>query len=131
MTIIEDKRDRADQFIRPGFFRVRFGKGFPWLPAIIFRPCPIEMPEDGDWVWLDRWPLLQGMRDANALGAFKEACDPYWVWLNGVEITKDECIYWIQVRVHIKLYEPDAPDADPRKKIDLNKAAPIGPKGIE
>lgn len=106
-------------------------KGAPWLPAVIYRPCPIEMQRDGgDWQWVDRWPILEALRDADVFGRPKDLCDPYWVWLNGREISHSEFVYWLETRRHIKLYEPDAPDADPTKKIDLNKMRPIGPPGM-
>lgn len=109
-------------------FKCKLVKGAPWIPAIIFRPCPIEMFVDEPWNWYDRWPALQAARDVDSFGRFKEECDPYWVWTHGVEIDAKELRYWIETRQHIRLHEPDAADANPREKIDLNKMAPRGPR---
>ena len=27
----------------PGFFKMRLTRGGPWVPAIVYRPCPIEL----------------------------------------------------------------------------------------
>ena len=39
--MIVQSRPIADP--QPGFFRLRVHKGGPWTPAVIFRPCPLEM----------------------------------------------------------------------------------------
>lgn len=121
-------RDHSDQFIRAGFFKLRLGKGTPLLPAAIWRPCPIEMPEDGAWQAIDRWTQLVAAYDSDSFGNWLTPCDPHFVWLRGKEIDYHECMYWLATRQHIRLHEPDAIDADPHKRIDLNIAPPIGPR---
>lgn len=83
---------------------------------------------DEPWNWTDRWPHLQALRDVDAFGRLKEPCDPYWLWLHGTEIGTDEFRYWVKTRQHIKLHDPYAFDADARKRVDLSKAPPIGPR---
>lgn len=123
-----DARDHADQFIRPGYFALQLVKRGPFLPAAIWRPCPIEMAVEEPWLWLDRWPLLQAAYEADAFGRLREPIDPYLLWQRGVEVPIEEFRYWIETRRHIRLHEPRAVDADPRQAIDLSKAAPRGPR---
>lgn len=117
-----------DHAIRAGFFKLRLVKNGPFIPAIIYRPCPIEMFVDAPWNWLDRWPRLAAKYDSDSFGRPKHDCEPIWVWKHGVEITVSEYRYWMDTRQHIRLYEPDAVDADPFTAIDLNKMAPRGPR---
>lgn len=114
--------------IRPGLFKVKIVKGAPWIPAVIYRPCPFEMFVDEPWNMLDRWPPLLAARDTDSFGRLKESCDPFWVWVHGEEISALEFKFWMDTRRHIKLHEPDAIDADPRRKIDLSQMAPRGPR---
>ena len=55
-------RGRDTRDIRPGFFKVQAVFNGPWLPACIWRPCPIEFHDDGAWQWLDRWHRLECRR---------------------------------------------------------------------
>lgn len=125
----EKTRNHAEGLIRPGFFKIKFTKGGPWIPAVIYRPCPIEMDvDDNPWRWCDRWPQLHAMCNSDSFGHLLEEIDPYRVWVGGTEIELWEFQHWMAVRRHIRLYEPDAIDADPRRRIDLSKAAPRGPR---
>lgn len=85
------------------------------------------MRDHGMWVPLDRHHPLQAGTDASLVGKIKQDADPYRIWLNGTEITEREWMYWMRIRQHIQLNEPDAVDSDPHKKIDLRKARPILP----
>lgn len=113
---------------RAGFFKIQLVKGGAWVPAVIFRPCPIEMQSPRRWQWIDRWPALQAMRDADSFGGLRETCDPEQVWMYGCEIDQAEFRHWLKTRQHIRLHEPNAVDANPYRKIDLSRAAPIGPR---
>ncbi len=137
---LDDIRDKLTDDPRPGFFKIQllrpnqwiegvhYRTGSPWLPAAIWRPCPIEFVEGEFCQWVDRWYGLLAMRDADSFGRLREPCEVDWLWQRGVEIDMTEFQYWISVRQHIRLHDPDAMDADPRKRIDLSKAAPIGPR---
>lgn len=86
------------------------------------------MPEDGIWIPLDRWPLLQAAYDVDSFGRLKTPCEPARVWVSGVEIEMPEFRYWVATRRHIQLNEPGAADADPRKAVDLSKMRGVGPR---
>lgn len=124
----DEDRDHSEAAIRPGYFKCQIVPRGAWVPAAIFRPCPIEFGEGGFVQPIDRFHPLQAARDADFRGRLKEACDPYWVWLNGTEIDVAEFQYWIATRVHVYLHEPGAVDANPRKAIDLSKAPMIRPR---
>lgn len=98
----------------PGFFKIQLTSKGPWLPATIYRPCPIEMFIEEPWHWLDRWPQLA----ANING---EDAEPEKVWVGGFKIDIEEWLYWYKTREHIRWYEPTAGDANPRKRIDWLK----------
>ena len=121
-------RGRSVTDIRPGFFQVQIVNDGPWIPAVIFRPCPIEFIEDGPWNWLDRWPRLDAARDCDIFGRLKEPCDPEWVWATGTEISYEDWKWRMATRQHIYMHEPNAIDANPKKKIDLTWAKPKGPR---
>lgn len=114
--------------MRPGFFKLRLVKNGPYLPALIERPCPIEMFTDQAWNWLDRWPRLVGWYDVDALGNVEVRCDPYKIWLGGTELEKGDFMFYCELRQYIKLHESDAPDANRNAAIDLSKMAPVGPR---
>lgn len=113
--------------IRPGLFKIQMVDRGAWVPAGICRPCPIEMPEDGDWQPIDRWSPLRAWIDVDLFGRPKWIGDPFWVWLKGTEIDFLDYQFTVDLRVHIMRNEPDAHDADPTKKVDINHMAPALP----
>jgi len=86
------------------------------------------MPDDFDWQPIDRHHHLQARYDVDSFGNPKTECDPTWLWISGTEIPVSEYRYWADTRVHIQLNEPDAPDANPRQAVDINRMAPVGPR---
>ena len=105
---------------QPGFFRVRMVRGGPWVPAVIFLPCPWICPADN--VSPDEWCLpLDRSRRLMAQVAGR----PVWpedVWNYAEAVSIDEHDYlravwdWAQT-------VPDAPEATPRKAVDLRTVA--------
>jgi len=73
------KRGQAE-FPREGFFKLRFKRRGPWLPARIYRPLPLD-PDTGEL--LDRWLPLQGELNGHPYDYRK-------IWTRGQDIGKDE-----------------------------------------
>lgn len=126
--IHSDQRDHSEAAMRPGLFKLRLAKNAPYVPAVIYRPCPIEFSIEHPWIWLDRWYQLEGWYDVDARGRPAQSCDPYKIWLGGTEIDYADFQYLCDLRQHIAQYEPDAADADRNVAIDLAKLPPIGPR---
>lgn len=124
----DERRDHAEALVRPGFFKLQLVKGGPWIPAVIYRPCPLEMLETEVWQGIDRYAPLRAAMDSDSFGALKDEVDPYRVWVGGREIELWEFQHWMNVRRHIRLHEPDAFDADRMRKVDLSKAPPRRPR---
>lgn len=89
---------------RPGFFRFRATRKGPWLPAVIYRPCPFVQPDPrydegsahpADWCRPTERPrplcaLLNGneFREAWEYGERISGVDKIWRW--GHLVTADE-----------------------------------------
>jgi len=97
---------------QPGFFRVRETSGGPWIAARIYRGCPIEMPIDAPWQWLDRWPPLVADIDGRDV-------PPEKIWSSGEPITLAEWLYLTEAAAWERQYAPAAPPANPRQRVDL------------
>lgn len=112
----------------PGFFKLRMVRGGVWVPALIWQPCPMVIPEDpneeavgempSDWCYpIDpyRGPraLLARIGDA--------AVDPLEVWQRGRKITGEE-YYWRRgLREWAIVKAPSQPEANPRQPVDLRR----------
>lgn len=123
----EWQRDLYGRDMRPGLFKIQLIERGPWIPAGICRPCPIEMPADEPWQWIDRWPSLRAWIDVDLFGRPKWVEDPFRVWINGKPVTFEDYLFSVDLRVHIMRNEPDAHDADPHKSVDINTMAPALP----
>lgn len=127
-----DLRDLHDEHherhLRPGFFRLRVVKDGPYVPAVIYRPCPIEMPANGPWQAVDRFYPLRAYYGITLLGNLDKPVPPFRIWERGEEVTYNEYKDWCATRQHIERYEPDAIDANPLKAVDITHMAPRGPR---
>lgn len=113
----------------PCFYAVRLTKGGPRCPLKYWWGLPAD-PVTGEL--LDRSPrwnvLLNGEfvdpdRVLIIRGGINDAKG--YVDVKGEEITETEYLYLLQVRDWATTYAPDAPEANPREKIDLNRLKPI------
>lgn len=93
-----------------GFFKRRFVKGGPWVPARIWMHQPIE---DGELVGEE---TLQAEVD----GQFATASDQ-WSWLASNPITEAEFKYLTATRKWAVENAPDEPYANPRERVDWRK----------
>lgn len=102
---------------QPGFFQMRLVKGGPWVPAIIYRPCPLEMhPET--FQHIDRWPHLEAEIDGMPASVDR-------IWTSGRFISIAEYLYLKDDRAWVRQYAPHLPEARPEEAMDVNKLAPI------
>ncbi len=101
----------------PGFFKMRLVKNGPWVPALIYRPCPIELnPETFQAV--DRVYHLEAAIDNMPVNVDR-------IWLSGRRITAAEYLYLRADRAWVRQYRPDLPEANPMQSVDLNAQPPI------
>ena len=101
---------------RPGFFRVRFVKGGPWVGARIWWETECIDPLTGAEMERPRI-LLAEIDDA--------PCEPEYVQLHGFAIPEAEWSYLAHTARWAVQYAPDDPAANPRRAIDLNALPPI------
>jgi hypothetical protein len=104
----------------PGFFRMKLVRGGPWVPALIWRPCPIVIPQPlettpgpEDWCRpLDRSrPLLARIGEREA--------DPFDVWTYGRRIGAAEYHWRLALGKWAQTHAPLDPEANPRARVDL------------
>lgn len=101
----------------PGFFKMRLIKGGPWVPALIYRPCPLELcPET--FQWIDRVYRLEAEIDGMPV-------DVNRIWTSGRQITAAEYLYMKAHRAWVRQHAQHLPEARPEEAIDINKLAPI------
>lgn len=100
----------------PGFFKLKLVRGGPWVPAIIWRACPIEF-EPETFQAVDRCYHLQA--EING----KQA-DVMRVWTARERITMAEYLYLTDDRAWVTQYAPHLPEANPLVPIDFNTLSP-------
>jgi hypothetical protein len=105
---IVDYYEPRSAVIKPGFFLVRLGKGRPLVPARIWW-CAHEPgnPENELEV-----PFLEG----EAAG---KPYQPALIWSSGLPTTEAEYRFRMALHAHCVEHEPDAPEANPTRKVRL------------
>lgn len=96
-----------------GFYRGRLVKGGPWVPIRIWFGAPLD-PLTGEE--LDRSHRWQAERN----GEFVEV-DAVWPFCAADAINEAEYRYLLATNQWAAEHAPDAPEAAPRQKIDLNR----------
>ena len=109
-----------------GFFRLRLVTGGPYVPALIYAPCPFawepEHPaEDLGWgveplrapVGMQRWTMM-------AL-ANEQEIDPLTVWQRGERIDARGYHQMVAAKRRAEHHAPHEPEANPRERIDLRR----------
>lgn len=97
----------------PGFYKMRLVKGGPWVPVVIWRPCPIE-PNPETFQGIDRYPRLQcrvAGREADPVETFISCSDKV--------IPVHEYHYLLDSYGWAIENAPEAPEANPYRAIDL------------
>jgi hypothetical protein len=102
---------------QPGFFVTRLVRGGPMVPAVIWRPCPLEIdPYEGIIQPLDRYPHLRARildRDVH----------PETVWAAGRAVPMAEWRFLTAMVAWARIWAPDHPLANPKTPIAIEKMA--------
>jgi hypothetical protein len=107
---------RAIDRPEPGFFKMRLTRGGPWVPAILYRPCPIEFnPETFQGV--DRVYHLEAEIDGRPVGLDR-------IWGYGRRIPMAEYLFLKANSAWVRQYAPHLPEANPRQPIDFDTLPP-------
>jgi hypothetical protein len=108
----------------PGHYRMRLVKRGPYVPAAIRLPCPMVPAGPGsgadpvDWCRpLDRPRHPVGEIDGRPVPAHD-------VWLYAEPVDAAEYQYLREIREWAAACAPDAPEANPRRAIDLRTEPP-------
>lgn len=104
----------------PGYFKLRRVRGGPWVPAIIWRPCPLIMPEPLEATPApEEWCCpTERSRVLRARIGDQEA-SPDDVWASGRRISPKEYALRLAVRTWALTYAPAQPEANERQPVDL------------
>jgi hypothetical protein len=105
----------------PGFFVLRQARGGAWVPAIIWRPCPLILPDPleetapgpEDWCLPTDRP-----RPLRARIGDKET-SPFEVWERGREIGIEEYSWRLALREWAVAFAPAQPEANPKAPANL------------
>lgn len=102
---------------QPGFYKLRLVKGGPFVPARIWTERERHGPRDD----LGKY----GAREVIRCQVGDELVDVMQAWPGLRPITKAEFDYLVATRVWAQEFAPHMPEANERKKIDLNLIPPI------
>jgi len=130
----------------PGFFKLKFARGGPWIPAIIWRPCPLVIPEPLEeyteppeywcypteassppsqvWSCTQELPpqlVAEGPTMWSGLWARigDDEVDPLEVWGRGPQIGPAEYLWRLRLREWAVQFAPAEPEANPKRPADL------------
>ncbi len=109
------------------FYKIRLAKGAPYSALKIWRGFPIN-PDDGS-LMMDRpilWRAFLNGEDVpvedHAIEFDQITTEPV---IKGELISEDDYLLLMKTNLWAKEHKPDAPEANPRKAIDLNSLPPI------
>ena len=103
---------RTSDTPQPGFYLIRMIRGGPWVGA------QIAHAEDGWTVMID------GVTEGPSLDPWSLAGMERVHW-GGRETTEAEVKYRLALKQHAVAYEPDAPAANPKRAVNLDKLTPF------
>jgi hypothetical protein len=127
------RRARILDCPEPGFFRLHLAKKGPWVPALIWLPCPMIIPDPlEDWPPPSEWCRAieftprQSRRELRCriggspwpLGDGRDA-DPMYVWERGYRIPAQEYYWRVALADWAVTQAPAQPEAHPKKAVDL------------
>ena len=103
---------RVDQ-PEAGYFRVRLVRGGPWVAA------KIEQDAEGRWAASIDGQLQDptNLDPALAKGVFQ-------IWHYGTRIPEPEYEWMLAVASHARIHKPDAPEANPTRRINIAHEPP-------
>jgi len=106
----------------PGTYRTRLIKHGPWVPVRIFRACACTIGGEilHDWSpRCDRYPPIRALVDGQEWWA------PLDIWNRCRPISEAEYRYLVAVAEHARDHDPGAPEAKPRRAVNLGEMPPI------
>jgi hypothetical protein len=134
-TIAELRRGgKVAHLPEPGYFRLKRIRGGPWIPALIWAPCPMVLAEPrGELVaigenefteppeyWCRPADPWRGPRWLRATIGDDEV-DPLDVWQWGSRITAAEYHHRMALREWAIRHAPQQPEALPRQRVNLTR----------
>lgn len=111
------RRSRLTSTPRPGYFKLKLAKDGPWVPAVIFYPCPHCPPEeqvDPDFSCCeikDRAELVA------VIDGKRAKVDRVWLFAEFCEF--DEYRYLMELRGWAKKHSPA--EANARAPVDIRR----------
>jgi hypothetical protein len=101
----------------PGFFALRLRRKQPYVPAVIFTPCPFVWPDETDWPYrpqdwcepLDRSPYPLAAKVGETLCWRSIIVFRLWTW--GREITAQAYAYLMARRAWCRRWAPHSFEA--------------------
>lgn len=109
---------------QPGFYERRLVKAGPRVAVAIYRPCPIDMPDDKPWTYhghRDRVaPYLEALVDGHLYRYGNgQIGDPVEMWNTLRPITYAEYMHRLHVKNWAQRHASHLPEANPRAPIDI------------
>jgi hypothetical protein len=112
----------------PGYFKLRQARRGPWVPAIIWRPCPLILPEP----WRHGGTMLEETPGPEDWGPTERArplrarigdreTSPFEVWQRGRMIDQAEYAWRLALFRWAIDHAPGQPEANPRKPVALDR----------
>jgi hypothetical protein len=106
---------------QPGYFTLKLARRAVLVPALIWRPCPLILPDrleataPGPEQWCEPTERPRALRAR--IG--EEEADPFDVWVRGSDIDAREYAHRMADRNWAVIYAPDSPEANSRKPVNL------------
>ncbi len=111
------RRSRLTNTPRPGYFKLKLVRDGPWVPAVIFYPCPHSTPEEQ--ADPDHW--CGEIKDHTELVAVADGrrvkVDRVWLFAEFCEFK--EYRYLMELRGWAKKHSPA--EADARRPVDIRR----------
>ena len=113
----------------PGFYVMRLRSGAPLIPAIIYRPCPMVIPEPTIIAGPhpDEWcrPLDRPRRCEAKLDGKRVDIDRVWTARSLQRVSQDEFHFRSGPLRRWARQHPSAPEARPHRRVDLDAIPPL------
>jgi hypothetical protein len=114
---------------RPGFYVLRWRRGAPFVPALIYQLCPLVMPQPTtvDGPNPDEWcrPLDRSPRFAALIDGKPIAIDRIWTARSLRPVSPAEYAFRIGPLRRWARANPQMPEARPHKPVDLAALPPL------
>lgn len=107
----------------PGYYKLRLTRRGVWVAAIIWRPCPLILPDplEAAAPGPEDWCLPTDRARPLRARIGKDDASPFEVWERGSRIEAREYATRLARREWAVIYAPAQPEARPRELVDLGK----------